>query len=129
MKAVLFLNFWNSMTFHVLQNCQEYTCKTIPPFLTFLAILLLKKAGWESCQTLFKEKTKFLFSFKNLCPIMHHELPSGQAIWLIIRVTCCGAMGRSLPRSLAQTKAWEPGGTTRIPIKHNRPKQLNVELT
>jgi len=60
---------------------------------------------------------------------MHHELPSDHAIWLVIRVTCCGAMAESLPGSLAHMKAWEPGGTTQNPMRHSRPMQINVELT
>lgn len=48
---------------------------------------------------------------------MHHELPSVQAIWLIIRVTCCGAMGESLPRSLAHMKAWELEGSIWVQFK------------
>lgn len=69
------------------------------------------------------------FLFASLCPVMHYELPSAQAIWRIIRVTCCGAMGGSLPRRLARRKAWEPGGAPHVPMRHNRPKQINVELT
>jgi len=76
----------------------------------------------------FQEK-KTVSLCKTLCSVMHHELPSDQAIWFIIRVTCCAAMGKSLPKSLAHMKAWEPGGTTQIPMRHNSPIQINVELT
>lgn len=35
----------------------------------------------------------------------------------------------SFPKSLARMKAWEPGSTTQIPVRHNSPLQINVELT